>query len=92
MDLKINTYKPSFGVVTQKAINLAISHGEQGIDKLVVSQEENKRYNVTTTVTNPKTAKRSFCVSKYPGRVIKIFPSLVAACLFASASENADKN
>ena len=92
MNLKVNACRPSFGVVSRSAINLAESLCQQDIDKLVASQEENKKYNVTTTASDSKKTLRCFCVSKYPGRVIKKFPSLVAACLYASALENNEGN
>ena len=91
MNLRINICRPSFGVVTQSAINLAKSNCEKDIEKLIVSQEDNKKYNVTVTDADQKTAKKIFGVSKYPGRIIKTFPTLLAACFFASTLENADK-
>ena len=92
MNLNVNACRPSFGVVSRSAIDLAKSLCQQDIDKLVASQEENEKYNVTTTVSDSKTTLRSFCVSKYTGHIIKKFPSLVAACLYASALENNNEN
>ena len=87
MSFKVNIHRPSFGVVTRSAINLAKSRCERDIDKLVASQEDNVVYNVSTTAQNQKTTLRSFCVSK-SGRIIKRCQSFVEACMCASSLEN----
>ena len=92
MNLKINVCRPSFGVVSRSAIDLAKNNCERDIDKLVDSQKNNEIYNVTTTEPNPETSLRSFCISEYSGRIIGRFNSLTAACIYAYSLERIEKN
>ena len=90
--IAFNACRPSFGVVTRSAIDLAKKRCERDIDKLVSSQEDNVRYNVTTTAPNSSTIRQNYCVEDSSGRIVKNFTSLVVACLYASALENSSSD
>lgn len=91
MILKVYAHSPSFGVVTKKAVSLAMNRHERDIDNLVASQKDNYNYNVSTTYSEFFTPDSYFTVSTRDGLIIELFKSLEAACLCASALDKAKK-
>ena len=89
MNLKVNSCSPSFGVVSNSAIELANARrSETNVNALIIEQENNLKYHITDTVDYDMRP----CFGVFSnGKIIERFKSFAAACSFANAVEKAAK-
>ena len=90
MSLKITSCSPSFGIVSQRAVELARDKEKlnlKQIKSLVEAQDDNLKYHVTDSIGYDCRA----CYAVTNGNILERFKSLAAACNFATAVSNAAK-
>ena len=91
MNLSVNACKPSFGMVLKDAVELAKIANTPNLDKLIDSQKDNLRYNISTT--SDFEMRPCFAVSNiYCSVPLERFKSLASACAYADAVQKAAEN